>query len=171
MSECIDRIRRVLENFETARADPRSMTVTQLARRLASPKSHGGSWEQGFKAHNVWGDPYGICTHYEYSTPLPLAYMFKRTWIYGIADLVRFIKRVPVEVIELKYYEEVDRYSVIQVKMYAWLTAKCFNARPRAYLVLGWDGRRYSRSFEVRYSIGEVEELIGRALSKSQLSS
>jgi len=66
----------------------------------------------------------------------------------------------PVEVVELKYYDEPDRYSVTQVRIYAWLAARCFECRPKAYLVLGWDERRYKRRLEVEYALQEVEEEI-----------
>lgn len=162
--ECLERVRRVLRWFEEARATPSSITVTRLARKLASPRSHGGSGEAGRRAHNVWGDPFEACGRGEYWTPFPLAYRVCGVWVYGVADLVRFVGGVPVEVVELKYYEGLDRYSIIQAAIYAWLTARCFSCRPRAYLVLGWDGRRFERRLEVGYEVGEVEEEVKRAL-------
>jgi len=165
--ECLKALRRVLSWFEEARRSPRSITVTELARRIASPRSHGGSAEAGRKAHNVWGDPLDACGRAEYWTPLPLAYRLGGVWIYGVADLVRFVEGKPVEVVELKYYEEPDRYSIAQARIYAWLTARCFACRPRAYLVLGWDGRRYERRLEVEYTLKEVEEEVKSALRRA----
>ncbi|MCD6357744.1 MAG: hypothetical protein J7L75_04110 [Thermoproteales archaeon] len=164
--ECLEALRRVISWFEEARRSPRSVTVTEVARRIASPRSHGGSAEAGRRAHNVWGDPFDACSRAEHWTPLPLAYRLEGVWIYGVADLVRFVNGVPLEVVELKYYESPDRYSIAQVRIYAWLTARCFACRPRAYLVLGWDGRRYGHRLEVKYTPEEVEEEVKSVLRR-----
>lgn len=163
--DCVKRMRKVLAQFEEASLSPTSVSVTELARKLASPKSHGGNAHAGLKAHNVWGDPYVVYCSQDAWTPLPLAYNLEGTWIYGVADLVRFINCKPVEVAELKYFMEPDKYSEVQAKMYAWLVYKCFECKPTAYLLLGWDGAHYERKLEVKYEVHDVEESIRRVLS------
>lgn len=163
-ADCIKRVRRVLAQFEEASLSPGSVTVTELARKLASPKSHGGDARAGLKAHNIWGDPYAVCGSREVWTPLPLAYKLGGTWIYGVADLVRFVDCKPVEVAELKYFTGPDRYSETQVKVYAWLASKCFECEPRAYLLLGWDGARYRSKLEVKYEIRDIEGRVCKVL-------
>ncbi len=163
-ADCIERVRRALAQFEEASLSPGSVTVTELARKLASPKSHGGGAHAGLKAHNIWGDPYAVCGSREAWTPLPLAYKLEGTWIYGVADLVRFVDCKPVEVAELKYFTEPDRYSEMQAKVYAWLVSKCFECKPRAYLLLGWDGVRYKSKLEVKYEIRDIEEKVCKVL-------
>ncbi|MEM1508308.1 MAG: hypothetical protein QXY49_05335 [Thermofilaceae archaeon] len=162
--DCIERIKELLARFEEARFSQKSMAATKLARKLASPKSHGGDARIGLRVHNIWGDPYTVCSSQEVWTPLPLAYNFEGTWIYGVADLVRFRSSKPVEVVELKYFAESDKYSEIQVKVYAWLISKCFGCKPKAYLLLGWDGLNYKRKLKVEYKIHDIEKNIRKVL-------
>ncbi|MEM3975026.1 MAG: hypothetical protein QW320_11715 [Ignisphaera sp.] len=160
MEECLQKVKKAIELYERARASPNSVTVTELARRISSPRSHGSSAKAGVKAHNVWGDPLQACTSEDYWTPLPLAHTLEGTWIYGVADLVRFRHGQPVEVVELKHYSEADEYAITQVQLYAWLTAKLFETTPKAYLILGWNGRKYAEKLEVLYKVEEVEKKV-----------
>ena len=157
-------MKKAIELYERARASPNSVTVTELARRISSPRSHGSSAKAGVKAHNAWGDPLQACTSEDYWTPLPLAYNLEDIWIYGVADLVHFQRSTPIEIIELKHYNEPDKYAITQVQIYAWLTAKTFGTAPRAYLILGWNGKAYKSIFEVNYIVREIEEILKKAL-------
>ncbi|MEM4430380.1 MAG: hypothetical protein QXM08_04390, partial [Thermofilaceae archaeon] len=165
MEDCLQKVKKAIELYERARASPNSVTVTELARRISSPRSHGSSAKAGVKAHNVWGDPLQACTSEDYWTPLPLAHTLEGMWIYGVADLVRFRHGQPIEVVELKHYKEPDKYAEAQAAIYAWLTAKLFNAKPKAYLVLGWNRQRYTAILEVKYSLTEVERKVKTTLS------
>lgn len=160
--DCYKRIKKILSDFEKARKSHRKISVTELARKIASPRSHGGSWENGYRVHRVWGDPLEACMRDEYWTPLPLAYFFRGTWIYGVADFVRFIDGVPREVVELKYYREGDRYAEVQAAIYGWLVSKIFSVKPRVWLVLGWNGKTFEDRVEVK--AGKVEDLIKKVL-------
>ncbi len=159
-------MRRALELFERARASPRSATVTRVARAIASPRGHGGSAEAGLRAHSVWGDPFEACAQPEYWTPMPLACELGGAWVYGVADLVRFVRGRPVEVVELKHYAGSDEYSRAQVSIYAWMLHELFGVAPRAYLALGWDGRRFRELVEVPYEVDGVRESVRRALAR-----
>jgi len=162
--ECYEKIRKVLADFEKARKSERRISVTELAKKIASPRSHGGSWQKGFSVHEkVWGDPLDVCMHEEYWTPLPLAYKFGDTWIYGVADYVHFINGIPVDVVELKYFNDADKYSKVQVAIYGWLVFKNFNVKPIVWLVLGWNGRRFKNRIKVEE---EVEILIKNTLER-----
>ena len=165
MEECLQKVKKAIELYERARASPNSVTVTELARRISSPRNHKSSAKAGVKAHNVWGDPLQACTSEDYWTPLPLAHTLEGIWIYGVADLVRFQHGQPVEVVELKHYSEPDKYAEAQVQIYAWLTAKLFNTTPRAYIVTGWNGKTYSRKHEESYTVNDVEETLRRHIS------
>ncbi|MCX8180863.1 MAG: hypothetical protein N3E41_05775 [Thermofilaceae archaeon] len=164
--DCFNTMRRALESFEKARTGEKAVTVTQVARRVASSRSHKGSARAGVAAHNVWGDPLEACSKREYWTPLPLAHQVKRVWVYGVADLVGFLDGSPVEVVELKHYSVLDKYSIVQASIYAWLTAKVFNVAPRAYVVLGWNGRGFTEKFQVVYTVEKVEVELEKALER-----
>jgi len=160
-------VKKAIELYERARASPNSVTVTELAKRISSPRSHGSSAKAGAKAHNVWGDPLQACTSEDYWTPLPLAHTLEGIWIYGVADLVRFRHGQPVEVVELKHYKEPDKYAEAQAAIYAWLTAKLFNKTPKAYIVTGWNGKTYASKHEVNYKAGEIEKTLRRCIVNS----
>lgn len=169
--DCFSAVRLALEHFERARSSPRAVAVTALARRIASPRSHGSGAAVGMRAHSVWGDPFEACSRSEYWTPLPLAREVEEVWVYGVADLVRFQQGIPVEVVELKSYDEPDEYSLAQARLYAWLVAGCFGVAPRAYVVLGWDGQRFSQALEVPYAVERVEAEVKGALVRMGLLS
>jgi len=168
MEECLQKVKKAIELYERARASPDSLTVTELARRISSPRSHGSSAKAGVKAHNAWGDPLQACTSEDYWTPLPLAHTLEGTWIYGVADLVRFRQGQPVEVVELKHYKDPDKYAEAQAAIYAWLTAKLFNTTPKVYLVLGWTRQQRITILEVKYTLTEVERKIKQALTNKK---
>lgn len=163
-NDCLNRIQRALTFFEKARANGRGVTVTEVARAIASPRSHKGNASAGIKAHSMWGDPYEVCNRSEYWTPLPLAYELEAVWIYGVADLVRFLNGTPVEVVELKHYKSLDRYAVAQASIYAWLIAKLFEILPKTFVLTGWNGKSYTGRVEVQCSVQEIEEKIREAL-------
>ena len=165
---CYERVRRALDLYEGARASARSISVSRLARAIASPRPRGVSAERGREAHStLWGDPFEICNYREYSSPFPLAARVGEWWIYGCADLIRFEGGIPRDVCEFKSYEEPSRYDEVQVSLYAYLAYRVFECDPpRALLVLGWDGKRYSSRLEVRWNPRGVEELVVRALEK-----
>ncbi|MEM4853756.1 MAG: hypothetical protein QXQ60_09330 [Thermofilum sp.] len=167
MEECLQKVKKAIELYERARASPNSVTVTELAKRISSPRSHSSSAKAGLKAHNIWGDPLQACTSEDYWTPLPLAHTLEGTWIYGVADLVRFRHGQPVEVVELKHYREPDKYAEAQAAIYAWLAAKLFNTTPKAYIVFGWNGKTYTSKREVNCKAGEIEETLREIIMRS----
>ncbi|RLE79031.1 MAG: hypothetical protein DRJ52_09240 [Thermoprotei archaeon] len=173
-------IRKILELFQYARyarlryREKKAFHVTELARSITSPRSHGraNGAEVGRKAHSeIWSlDPYVVLQEDEVALPFPLAAEVRvedREYIvYGVPDLIKFVRSTPVEVYEFKSYSIADKYSITQTQIYAWLCHKCFNSYPKAFLVLGWNGRKYSRKIEVKYDIKEVEEELKKAVMK-----
>ena len=159
MNSCYERIKHALGLFEEAKASRNKVYVTLLAKHIASPKSHG---LKNFEyRHYLWGDVWNILQYDEYWTPFPLAYEIENIWIYGYADLIRFVNCLPVEVYEVKQYPDYSKYDRIQVKIYAYLAFKVFNHKPKAYLI-----QQINRKFnintrvEVEWDVAGVEDII-----------
>lgn len=167
------KIKEILELYSEAqllRKLKKSFHVTEIARALASPCSHHreDGAKVGREAHSVlWNlDPYAILQYDRVSTPYPLAFRIGEYVVFGVADLVEFIKATPTAVYEFKSYTEQDRYSVVQTQIYAYLCSKCFEANVKAYLILGWNGKSYREKVEVEWNEKEVDMLIREALVK-----
>ena len=166
---CLKKIREAIENLEIARSSKNAYTVTKIARSLASSRSHGVGADRGRKVHNFWGDPFEIARNSEYLCPFPLACKINDCWIYGYADLIRFCNCKPVEVIEVKSYSGYCRYDEIQVIIYAFLAYKLFRlkSKPKAFLVLGWDGRNFVAKQLVSWEPDKVFSMIIQAINKN----
>jgi len=173
----IEKIESILELFQYARyakSKKKAFHVTEIARSIASPRSHGraNGAVVGKRVHEVlWSlDPYIVLQEDEVALPFPLAAEIavnsKKYIVFGVADLIEFREGAPIAVYEFKSYIEPDKYAETQLKIYAWLTWKCFSTTPEAFLVLGWNGRSYKEKIEVEYDVKEVEEKIKKAILK-----
>ena len=175
--ELLRKIETILGLFQYARLKHRerkALHVTEVARALVSPRSHGRreGAKIGREAHSkIWAlDPFIVLQEEYVSIPFPLAYEIdvgkKKYIIYGVPDLIKFVRSTPVEVYEFKTYLEKDKYSILQTQIYAWLTWKCFDSYPKAYLILGWNGRSCKKKIKVEWNLKEIEEEIKRAVMK-----
>ena len=173
----LEKIENILELFQYARLkhrEKKAFHISQLARVIASPKSHKrkNGAEIGRKAHEVlWSlDPYTILQEDAVSFPFPLASEIKvskeKYIIYGVPDLILFESGVPKEIYEFKSYSTLDRYSVIQTQIYAYLCSKCFETHVKAFLILGWNGRSCKKKIKVEWNKREVEENVKKAIMK-----
>ncbi len=171
------KIKEILELYSEAqllRRLKKAFHVTEVARIIASPRSHGrlNGAKVGREAHEVlWSlDPYVVFQEDEVALPFPLAAEIvvnsKKYIVYGVPDLIKFVRSTPVEVYEFKSYSIADKYSITQTQIYAWLCHKCFSVSPEAYLILGWSGRKYSRKIKIEWNPKEVEEEIKKAIEK-----
>ncbi len=168
---CLSFISSILRNFEIARESENSYTVTELAKALSSPRSHGVGAKTGIKVHNFWGDPFEIARIEDYFCPFPLACRLKEYWIYGVADLVRFRKCLPVEVVEVKSYEKYGKYERLQVIFYSYIAYEAFLRKsvPSAFLVLGWNGRFFKKKVLVEWSPSIARQLILQAVNRKRI--
>jgi len=129
----MDKIQHALNLYSKAKSSKNKVYVTSIARSLASPISHH---LKDFKyKHYLWGDIDKIYLYNDIFTPFPLAYKFLKYWIYGWADLIHFVNRLPREIFEVKQYSDYKRYDEVQLKIYGLLAYKIFEVKPRLFLV------------------------------------
>jgi len=168
---CLALISSIFSNFQKAKESRNSFTVTELVKALSSSKGQGVGAETGRRVHNFWGDPFEIAKREEYSSPFPLAYKLEDYWVYGIADLIRFRRCTPMEVIEVKSYEKYAKYEILQVIFYSYLAYEAFtrSRKPMAFLVLGWNGRRFKKRVLVEWDPSTARCLLLRAIEKKRI--
>ncbi|RLE61113.1 MAG: hypothetical protein DRJ32_01875 [Thermoprotei archaeon] len=165
MNSCYERIKRALGLFEEAKNSRSKVYVTELTRRIASPKSH--KMKEFRHQHYLWGDVWHILQYDEYFTPFPLAAKILGVWVYGYADLVYFKNCTPIAVYEVKQYGKFSKYDKVQVKIYAYLTYIVFNVKPKAYLIQQRNNRFILNNMvEVKWNTEEVEDIIHEGLRR-----
>ena len=159
MSSTVVLLNRALRFYEEARISRNKVSVSELAARFSRGKGRGA--EEGRRLHaRIWAlDPYPAAYEERWACPLPLAWPFRGVWLYGVADMVVFVKGKPVEVIEYKSYSGVRKSERVQAALYGLLTELLFATRVDVYLS---DGARTKRVEEWELLALEAISLIYR---------
>ena len=127
-------LQRWAEACEARRRGEQAFYVTELAR---GARGRGAGAVMGRRVHDqIWAlDPYSILDRVEWAGPLPLAYRFTFGWVYGVADLVHFVRHTCVAVYEVKSYSTIREYEMNQASLYGLLASLNFCAKPRVYVI------------------------------------
>jgi len=126
-------IREALARFERAKQSKNAYNVTQVA---SGSRGRGSSAFVGRQVHReLWStDPDQIVNLEAVSLPFPLAWQFRFGWVIGIPDLVTFRDAKPIEVIEVKSYDNIGNAEARQASLYGLLVQLNFYTRPRVYV-------------------------------------
>jgi hypothetical protein len=126
-------IREALARYEKAKQSKNVYNVTQVA---TGSRGKGNTAFIGRQVHSkLWStDPDQIVNLEAVSLPFPLAWQFRFGWVMGIPDLVTFRDAQPVEVIEVKSYDNIGNAETRQASLYGLLVQLNFHTRPRVFV-------------------------------------